>query len=176
MKKSIFVLVFLLVFPHIVQAQEKNSVRSMAVDQLYQYGEAIYDRGDYPQAAQIFTRILAMNPSHAAAIGYAKKLNQKGEHITIPEAPAVPTVVPVAPTVPAADVVAPKPVKKHTKAMVRHPAQKPVEKSVEKIVSHGTGDDLKQDIQEADEAIEQLKGQVADLRDQISQGQKDLAQ
>ncbi|MEI7998172.1 MAG: hypothetical protein WCH62_01520 [Candidatus Omnitrophota bacterium] len=85
MNNIILVLVSLLLFsPIFSYAQEELTMRSMAADQLYQYGQAIYDRGNYDEAARVFSKVLAMDSRHEGALGYAKELKKKGKTIEIP--------------------------------------------------------------------------------------------
>lgn len=151
-KTLIIVIFFFFIFPLKVGAQQQTSVRSMAVAQLYEYGQAVYDRGDYSQAAKVFSRLLSIDPANSGARNYAHKLNKKGEQVTIPPVPIV-----VAPVV--------------TKEKVEQSMETPSQMTK----SSYSNDDLKRDIQEADQAIIKLKDQVSDLRNQIAQGQEYLS-
>ena len=143
-------------------AQNQDSMRSMAVNQLYQYAQAIYDRGDYPQAATIFSRILSMDPAHSGARSYAAKLNKQGEQIAIPSMPVAVIVEPII-------VTPPKMVKKTVE-----PSKEEAPK--QEVKATYNNEDLKKDLQDADQSIAELKDQVAALRNQISQGQKEFSQ
>ena len=84
MKKLILVsLLFTFTVPFQIYAQEPISMRSMAAQQLFQYGQAVYERGDYSQAAIIFSKVLQFDPDYQEARAYAQKLNKKEEHVTI---------------------------------------------------------------------------------------------
>jgi tetratricopeptide (TPR) repeat protein len=141
-------------------AQNHPSMRSMAALQLFQYGQAVYERGDYSQAAIVFTKLLSMDPNNEAALKYARKLNSKGEHI------AIPVSVIKAPVVRA---------KKALRAVMQTPLKdKQVVTQQVQVSELSDQMDLKQDINEANLAIEQLKNQVFQLRQQITQEPKDL--
>jgi TolA-binding protein len=156
MKKWLIVVFFLLAAPSLSFAQQV-SLRFMAAEQMFIYGQAIFDRGDYVEAANVFKRILAILPDHEGAISYAIELNKKGQHIAIPVPPPVVKVVkPVA----AQSIVA-KPV-----ATVPPP--------VVVQVSSEPNDDLKQSIKQADLTIEKLKTDIIHINTQISQGQRDF--
>ena len=135
-------------------AQQDTSMRSMAVSQLCQYGQVVYDRGDYPEAAKIFNRILAMDPDNAAAINYAQMLNKKGHVVVVPPRP-----VPV-----------PKPVVVDVALKAEVVKVDPPKTAAPKVEATDT-DDLKQAIQNADAGIEKLQTEVSDLRAQIKDNQ-----
>src|SRR5262245_28518546 len=92
--RKLFITVWFMALVLTVPAYAKPamSMRSMAVEQLYQYGRATYDRSNYPEAAKIFSRILVMDPQHEGALDYAKKLQKKGQNVVIPVRPIVDTV------------------------------------------------------------------------------------
>lgn len=149
-------------------------MKALAVEQLYEYGQALYQRGDYSQAAVIFNRILAMDPSNKGAVDTAKLLNQKGQSITIPLQAEIAMPAVDASSVNAADKgnnfgnifqgkVA------DTKVIEPLPEVTPAT-----IDMSGANLDLKKDIQETDVAIEQLKNELAQLRTQIANGQQEL--
>src|SRR5436305_1589672 len=73
-------------------AQPSTSPRSLVVEQLSVYGQAIYDRGDYVQAAQIFSKILSLDPQNKKALYYADHLKKKGQIVLIPVQPPAPVV------------------------------------------------------------------------------------
>ncbi len=129
-----------------VYAQSNVSMRTIAADQLYQYGQAIFDRGNYSEAAVIVSRVLKLAPQHEGARQIAEKLNKKGARITIPPAPVQPEV---------------KAVVTQVKKTITNPQPQ----------QSMTNQDLHQDIQSANQAIDTLKSEVADLRSQLSQGQ-----
>lgn len=145
MKKLFFAVCIVLLFPALSHAQQHSTMKTLALDQMYQYGQATYDRGDYKQAAIIFTKILSMNPTHIGAVHYANTLREKGEVVIIPALAAMPEV-------PKAEI-------------------QPI---MAKTVSMNNNLDLKQDIQETDEAIQKLKTEVSDLRAEIAKGQQDF--
>ncbi len=166
MKKifPIIVLILLLIPFTVNAAQDQGSMRSLAVTQLYQYAQAVYDRGDYAQAATIFSRILAMDPANSAARSYAKKLNAKGQQIVIPPMPTNP-------------VIASAPIMVTPKGVVKKIVEQPKKEATQEVTkSTYNNEDLKNDLQEADRSIGELKSQVAALRSQIAEGQKDLTQ
>ncbi|MBF0489938.1 MAG: hypothetical protein HQL15_04895 [Candidatus Omnitrophica bacterium] len=199
----------LLLLPSVSQAQSGPSIRTLAIEQLSQYGKTIYDRGDYSEAAVVFSRILAMDPQNQEAIFYANNLNKKGETVVIPVVSALPpadsgvkavssvqtssTLTTITTGVTTASSVVsdiPIPVKNTS---YRHEIRDTLSSSddtfqhkVDSVIAptseisepmvSGTGNkDLKQGIQEADDAIAKLKTDVNDLREQIAKGQKDLA-
>ncbi len=140
-----------LICPQLSYAQQEMSMRSMAVAQLYEYGQAIYDRGDYSQAAKVFSRILAMDPEHAGALDYAKELKKKGEFVIVPVKPVSSAATPVITKTPQAT------------------QQEPTETTD----SIPTDEDLKQYIEKTDQAVDRLQSDIAQLRTQIFQTQKD---
>ena len=144
MKKifSIFISIFLLC-PVLSHAQQMATMRTMAVDQLYQYGQAIYDRGEYAEAARVFSRILAMNPDHEGAVSYAKALKKKGTNVVIPA---------------------------RSYLVATNHQMGPSDFSD----SSDMNGDLRKNIQEADQVVEKLRKEVADLSVQIAQGQKNF--
>ena len=142
-KLFLVVMVLLLAFPCFSYAADENSTRSMAAEQLFQYGQAVYDRGDLSQAAQIFSRVLVMVPEHAGAMQYAKILNKKGQSVTMPTRTL------------SVELASPQ-------------------KFVEKSASLKANEDLKQNIQEVDQAIVTIQKDVAELRMQMAQERNDL--
>ena len=166
MIKNIFLVIVFLSFSSLnALAYENPTMRSMAAAQLFEYGKALYERGDYPQAAEIISKVLDMDPTHSKAIKIAKTLNQKGEHITLPKEEMIPVEKPKVTVQEAA---------KSKPAIKKNFAKLPVEVKVPKqeVIKTTPNSDLTQDIQEANEAIKQLKLQVADLRGQISKTSK----
>jgi|GEM_PF-4677191 len=133
-KILIFLTLILLLFPVISFAEKELNYKSLAVEQLYQYGQEIYDRGDYNQASRVFSRILVIQPNHEGALGYVEKLKSKGK-----------------------DVIA------TTGADTNNEEDRAME------VSNGSNDDLKQSIQAANEAINALKNDIAQLHVHIDQ-------
>lgn len=140
MMKIFYLCIGLVVGLPLLSQAQTPSMREMAITQLYQYGQAVHDRGDDAQAALIISRVLIMDASHPGARKLAETLNKKGAHILIPAKPQPVTL-------------------------------KPVEQKSTVIPSKDQ-DDLKQQIAATDQAIEQLKNQVSELRNQLSQGQQ----
>ena len=136
-KRFLLAATVLLVLPGFSYAQQVVNLRSLAIDQMYLYGETIFQRGDYSEAAKVFTRILEMSPNNKGALGYAKALNKKGEHISIPERYA---------GIESASEL---------RAVVRADLTDP-------------NSDLKQDIRETDEGIQQLKNDISNLHQQLA--------
>jgi hypothetical protein len=151
MKKLFLAVCVVLSFPVLAQAQSNTTMRSLTVDQLYQYGQATYERGDYTQAAAVFTKILSLSPQHMEAIKYAVDLRKKGQLVIIP--------------------VGAENLQGSAKVM------KPAETPAAAVNTDGTIDnqDLKKDVQETDQAIDTLRQEVVILRAQIAKGQQDLA-
>lgn len=148
-------------------------MKSLAVEQMYEYAQAVYQRGDYAQAAVIFKRILAMHPNHEGAIEFATSLNKKGQHITIPsKKECLMKDIPVEET---------KSVKNYGN-IYQKKAEKAVvlEKAEEKMQAMTADDmafsnsDLKQDMSDTDEAILRLKKDIAALRSEIAQGKSEF--
>lgn len=173
MKKCFYgVLSVLLLMPVLAFAQTSSSMRSLAVEQMYEYAQAVYQRGDYAQAAVIFRRILAMKPDHEGAVEFATSLNKKGQHIVIPPQKdrSIKDVV----------VLEEKPAKNYgniyqktsTVTALETTEEKHAEPAIEvKAISNR---DLKQDMDDTDEAILRLKKEIAELRGQIAQGQSEF--
>ncbi len=88
-KHYLLFFVLFLSFSGSTYALEPVSMRTLAIEQMYIYGEAIFDRGNYPEAAKVFSRILAIMPDYKETIGYAEALNKKGQHVVIPIRPVV---------------------------------------------------------------------------------------
>jgi TolA-binding protein len=156
MKKWIILALFLLAAPSLSLAQQ-ISLRYMAADQMFIYGQAIFDRGDYVEAANVFKRILAILPDHEGAIEYAMELNKKGQHI------AIPVVV--------------KAVKPKAKVVAKQEIAKPLIVQAPPVVvlpPSDPNDDLKQSIHKADQTIEKLKTDIIHINTQITQGQKEF--
>ena len=137
----------LLMAPAFCYAQQEITTRSLAVAQLSEYGQAIYDRGDYPQAAIIFSRVLRMDPNNKEALGYANTLKKKGQDVFIPaSAVAVQSKV----------------------SQIEQPV-------IVKEVPIDPNQDLKQEIQTTDQAIESLKVEVSNLREQAANAEQEVS-
>ncbi len=75
MKKIIFGLILVLLVPSVLMAQEKRAdMRDLAVNNLFEYGRQVFNRGDLASAKQIFLRLQQLNPDYAPALPFAKKL------------------------------------------------------------------------------------------------------
>ncbi len=104
MRKLCLVLFSSFLCSSLVFAQPSSGVRALAIEQLCQYAQAVYDRGDYPQAAIIFSRILRMDPENQGALDYANQLKRRGQVVFIPVKPVVVAVVPLEPPDPNGDL------------------------------------------------------------------------
>jgi TolA-binding protein len=164
MSKIFLAVLFLFLAPSLSFPQQPLTTRTLAAEQLFQYGQAVYDRGDYSQAAQIFSRVLVLSPNHPEALGYVKNLKKKGQVVIVPERTGV--VYP-----PSVKEIIPKPQPTRSKKIAETPSQEPTP-IASRTTSSGDNQDLKQSIQEADAAIEKLKSDIADLRNQTVLGKK----
>ncbi len=60
-------------------AQEgKKSLKSLMVEELSDYGRQLYNRGDYPQAANVYARILRADQGNVQAVKYLTAIKSKG--------------------------------------------------------------------------------------------------
>ena len=149
MKKWIIAALFLLAVPAVSFGQQV-SMRMLAAEEMFVYGQAIFNRGDYVEAANVFRHILKILPSHEGAISYAVELNKKGQHIDIPVQPL-------------------KPAQKHEVKK----AAKPQEQAAPQAPIDPNGD-LKQKIVQADKTIGQLQKDITAINTQITQGEKEF--
>lgn len=82
MKKSVlllFVGILLLSLMGVVEAKENNdTVKDLAIASLSDYGRQVFNRGDYPQAATVYARILAYDPNNVQAQQYLRAIKAKG--------------------------------------------------------------------------------------------------
>lgn len=75
MKKSFFAFIFalLMVLP-VFSSAHAATLKELAVGKIFQYARSQYDRGNYEEAAKAFNHILDMDPNHAQAKTYMRKL------------------------------------------------------------------------------------------------------
>ena len=87
----------LLVMP-VAWAQDKPaSLKDLAVNQMNEYAETLYNRHDYEGAKRVFGRVLQLDPTNAAAlahVGPVKPVKTKSE--TVPNCCALPKPVVIA--------------------------------------------------------------------------------
>ena len=147
--KKVLLAVFasLLLIPAFSFAQEQITVRSLAVDQLFEYGRAIYNRGDYPQAGVIFTRILKMDPQNQEALKYVEYLKKKGGGVM--------------PTNPIPSIQAFAVEKQHNPS------------DIEIFKDLRSNQDLKQEISDSDQAIEKESNEIEGLRQLMKEHQQE---
>jgi hypothetical protein len=88
MRHWILAALLVLALPISAQAQP-ISMRFLAADQIFIYGQAIFDRKDYYEAANAFSRLLWLNPAHKGGLYYAKELLKMGYRVFIPD-PSIP--------------------------------------------------------------------------------------
>ena len=56
-------------------AQENPAdLKDLAVAQIYEYAQSLYDRGNHEEAARAMGRLLQLNPDYAPALAYMRKL------------------------------------------------------------------------------------------------------
>ncbi len=60
------------------EEQEANptGLKNMAVGQIFEYAQTLYDRGNYREAAHTFQHILKLDPQFEPAKEYLRKMNQ----------------------------------------------------------------------------------------------------
>lgn len=171
MKKLFFIVISCLLFSSVSFAQQ--TTRTLAAQQLFLYGQAVYDRGDYPQAAVIISRVLQMDPTQKEALEYARNLKNKGLDVFIPlTAEARHPSPEVNQSIPQPQPEKPKKLSQVLAKQSSETSQVPVPGLV--TVNFPDNTDLRQAIQDADAAIEKLKSDISDLRTQIVQGQKEF--
>jgi hypothetical protein len=54
------------------------SLKEMAITQIFQYAESLYERGNYREASRAFAHILQLDPHYLPALDYAHKLEAAG--------------------------------------------------------------------------------------------------
>lgn len=75
MRKSILAFVFVLMACPLVRAEQSpDSLKDMAVAQIFEYGENLYDRGDYEEARHAFEKVLQLDPQYKAASDYLAQM------------------------------------------------------------------------------------------------------
>ena len=111
LKSSLISLLFLLTTISFSHA-ETTSLRDMTMQAMSEYGEKLYDRHDYREAAHVFQHILFYDPQNTQALAYLKRMDPDlvvprpviartpaPRHVAVPVAAAV-----VDPTDPNADL------------------------------------------------------------------------
>ena len=52
-------------------------MRFLTINALMEYGEKLYDRGDYDEASHVFNRILTFDSHQKKALGYLKEMGHE---------------------------------------------------------------------------------------------------
>ena len=77
MKKLILTLTFCAIAAGAAFAQNNmQAMRFLAVDALMDYGQKLYDRGDYNEAGAVFKHVLEYDSNQPQALQYLKKIGQ----------------------------------------------------------------------------------------------------
>ena len=142
MKKLYLLLIFLTVSASVGFADvNRTGMRDLAVEQMYEYGQMLYERGDYHQAERVFERILSFDPQHAGSLHYMKSMDPSK---VIAHAPSV-----MATSKPCCVIAKNEP----------NPAEVPV-------VSNDPNADLKEEIAARQKDLDKLKQDVQVLQDE----------
>ena len=56
-----------------------EAMRFLTIDALMDYGQKLYDRGDYNEASAVFKHILAYDSHQPQALAYIKKIGNKAD-------------------------------------------------------------------------------------------------
>ena len=80
MKKTLFILLFLVLRASVLWAQENPAdLKDLAVAQIYEYAQSLYDRGNHEEAARAMGRLLQLNPDYAPALAYMRSEEHTSE-------------------------------------------------------------------------------------------------
>lgn len=80
MKKLILTLIFCTITAGAAFAQNNmQAMRFLTIDALMDYGQKLYDRGDYNEASAVFKHILAYDSHQPQALAYIKKIGNKAD-------------------------------------------------------------------------------------------------
>jgi|SRR5208283_4935864 len=80
MKKLILTLIFCTIAAGASFAQNNmQAMRFLTIDALMDYGQKLYDRGDYNEASAVFKHILAYDSHQLQALAYLKKIGNKAD-------------------------------------------------------------------------------------------------
>jgi len=75
MKKTALALIFCLIFAVPSFAQNNmEGMRFLTINALMQYGQKLYDRGDFNEASAVFNRVLDIDGNQSQALQYLKKM------------------------------------------------------------------------------------------------------
>ena len=77
MKKIILVLILSLFVARPCFAQNNlEAMRFLTINSLMQYGQKLYERGDFDEACAVFNRVLAYDRHQAQALNYIKEMGR----------------------------------------------------------------------------------------------------
>ena len=74
-KSTLILCALLLTIMPLARAEQAESLRDMATQAMFEYGEKLYDRHDYKEAEHVFKRILVYDPQNAGAIAYLNNMH-----------------------------------------------------------------------------------------------------
>jgi len=91
MKKLILTLIFCTIAAGASFAQNNmQAMKFLTVNALMEYGQKLYDRGDYNEACAVFKHVLAYDSQQPQALAYLKKI---GRFSAVSVSPALPQEV-----------------------------------------------------------------------------------
>lgn len=161
MKKIILTLVFCLIAAGASLAQNNvQGMRFLIINSLVDYGQKLYDRGDFDEACAVFNHVLVYDHHQPLALRYLKEMGH------LPAAMASPALLEQLskPAVPSENKIA---VKKSAVAAVA-PVVIPKSVIIWEKVDIADTQNLKAAIEAKKKAIEKLRGQIMRMRANIA--------
>jgi len=157
MKKISLILVFCFLLSGTVFAQDNmQSMRVLTINSLVEYGQMLYERGDFNAASSVFNHVLRIDHHQAQAIKFLKDMGQK-------------------------PVITPDPVPEVKMVSIKEPIKPNImevvtETPVFKIVDISDTKGLKEAIEAKKKDIEELHAQIKQMRDYLaSQSESEIS-